>query len=181
MSRAGCLGGRAEPLWQLCAAGMGAVQSCICGTCICACRACDPLPSAPCLATLLHQTHPPLPHFEPLSAPLLLPRSITKVLPGRFLLLGTQGPKRSGLVQAPPGLPESNPDLLSSAAFRLPHRRPGTVSLNLSGERRRAACCACCEAKRSMLCLLRCPGIGSVAGWCCRCGTRPCASLGAHL
>lgn len=58
--------------------------------------------------------------------------SITKVLPGRYLLLGTQGPKRSGLVQAPPGLPEGNPDLLSSAAFRLSHRRPGTVSLNLS-------------------------------------------------
>ena len=35
--------------------------------------------------------------------------SITKVLPGRYLLLGTQGPKRSGLVQAPPGLPEGNP------------------------------------------------------------------------
>lgn len=58
--------------------------------------------------------------------------ALTKVLPGRFLLLGTQGPKRSGLVQAPAGL-APNPDLLSPAAFRLRHLRPGTVSLNLSG------------------------------------------------
>lgn len=58
--------------------------------------------------------------------------ALSKVLPGRYLVAGTQGPKRSGLVQAPPGLPP-NPDVLSAAAFRLPHRRPGTVSLNLSG------------------------------------------------
>lgn len=46
--------------------------------------------------------------------------------------MGAQGGKRSGLVQAPEGLPP-NPDLLEAASFRLPHRRPGTVSLNLSG------------------------------------------------
>ncbi|KAL4431600.1 hypothetical protein ABPG77_001442 [Micractinium sp. CCAP 211/92] len=56
---------------------------------------------------------------------------LSKVLPGRYLLLGAQGGKRSGLVQAPEGLPP-NPDLLEAASFRLPHRRPGTVSLNLS-------------------------------------------------
>ncbi|PSC76546.1 peptidyl-prolyl cis-trans isomerase chloroplastic [Micractinium conductrix] len=57
--------------------------------------------------------------------------SLSKILPGRYIVAGAQGPKRSGLVQAPEGLPP-NPDLLKSASFRLSHRRPGTVSLNLS-------------------------------------------------
>lgn len=57
--------------------------------------------------------------------------SISKILPGRWIMAGRQGPKRSGLLEAPPGLP-SNPDTLSSAAFRLHHQRPGTLSLNLS-------------------------------------------------
>ncbi|KAL4458988.1 hypothetical protein ABPG75_013853 [Micractinium tetrahymenae] len=56
---------------------------------------------------------------------------LSKVLPGRYLLLGAQGGRRSGLVQAPQGLPP-NRDILEAASFRLPHRRPGTVSLNLS-------------------------------------------------
>ena len=58
--------------------------------------------------------------------------ALSKVVPGQYLLAGTQGPRRMGLVQAPEGL-EPNPDILSASAFRLPHRRPGTVSLNLSG------------------------------------------------
>ncbi|KAL4859096.1 Peptidyl-prolyl cis-trans isomerase CYP28 [Chlorella vulgaris] len=57
--------------------------------------------------------------------------ALSKVLPGQYIVAGAQGPKRSGLVQAPEGLP-ANPDILSSSAFRLTHRRPGTVSLNLS-------------------------------------------------
>lgn len=57
--------------------------------------------------------------------------SLSKIIPGRYLLAGVQGGKRSGLVQQPQGLPP-NPDLLNSASFRLTHRRPGTVSLNLS-------------------------------------------------
>ena len=62
--------------------------------------------------------------------------ALSKVVAGRFIVAGAQGPKRSGLVQAPPDLPP-NPDILASSAFRLTHRRPGTVSLNLSGEARR--------------------------------------------
>ncbi|EFN53309.1 hypothetical protein CHLNCDRAFT_26066, partial [Chlorella variabilis] len=57
--------------------------------------------------------------------------ALSKVVAGRFIVAGAQGPKRSGLVQAPPDLPP-NPDILASSAFRLTHRRPGTVSLNLS-------------------------------------------------
>lgn len=43
-----------------------------------------------------------------------------------------QGSHRMGYVEAPPGLP-SNSDILASASFQLPHRRPGTVSLNMAG------------------------------------------------
>jgi peptidyl-prolyl cis-trans isomerase B (cyclophilin B) len=56
---------------------------------------------------------------------------ISKIIPGQWLVLGRQGPKRSGLLEAPPGLPP-NPDMVSPSAFRLRHSRPGTLSLNLS-------------------------------------------------
>ena len=57
--------------------------------------------------------------------------ALSKILPGRWIVAGTQGPRRSGLLEAPPGLP-ANPDTLNPAAFRLRHTRPGTLSLNLS-------------------------------------------------
>lgn len=63
-----------------------------------------PLPAAVAQANSRTFPLPPTPSHSP-----HVPCSITKVLPGRYLLLGTQGPKRSGLVQAPPGLPEGNP------------------------------------------------------------------------
>jgi peptidyl-prolyl cis-trans isomerase B (cyclophilin B) len=56
---------------------------------------------------------------------------LSKIIPGQWLVAGTQGPRRSGLLQ-PPAEITRNPDLLSSTAFKLDHRRPGTVSLNLS-------------------------------------------------
>jgi peptidyl-prolyl cis-trans isomerase B (cyclophilin B) len=55
----------------------------------------------------------------------------SKIVPGQWLVAGQQGPRRSGLLEAPPGLPP-NPDTLNAAAFRLRHDRPGTLSLNLS-------------------------------------------------
>ena len=56
---------------------------------------------------------------------------LSKVYPGRWLICGQQGPRRSGLLTPLAELPP-NPDLVSAAAFRLNHVRPGTVSLNLS-------------------------------------------------
>lgn len=53
---------------------------------------------------------------------------INKVLPGQYLLLGHQGPKRLGYV-AGAQCSQPNTDLMQSASFQLPHRRPGTVSL----------------------------------------------------
>lgn len=54
-----------------------------------------------------------------------------KVLQGQYVVAGRQGSHRMGQVEVPAGLP-SNPDMLSPGAFSLRHRRPGTVSLNLS-------------------------------------------------
>lgn len=56
---------------------------------------------------------------------------LSKIIPGQWLVAGTQGPKRSGLL-SPPAELTRNADLLSSTAFKLDHRKPGTVSLNLS-------------------------------------------------
>ncbi|KAL4541392.1 hypothetical protein Ndes2526B_g05923 [Nannochloris sp. 'desiccata'] len=56
---------------------------------------------------------------------------LSKIIPGQWLVAGTQGPKRSGLLD-PPAEITRNPDVLSSVAFKLDHRKPGTVSLNLS-------------------------------------------------
>jgi peptidyl-prolyl cis-trans isomerase B (cyclophilin B) len=56
---------------------------------------------------------------------------LSKIVPGQWLVAGTQGPKRSGLLD-PPAEITRNPDLLSSTAFKLDHRKPGTISLNLS-------------------------------------------------
>jgi cyclophilin family peptidyl-prolyl cis-trans isomerase len=56
--------------------------------------------------------------------------SLSKILPGQYLMGGRAGPRRMGLVESPPGMPP-NPDLTSAAAFRLTHR-PGALSLNLS-------------------------------------------------
>lgn len=57
--------------------------------------------------------------------------SLSKIFPGRWLIAGQQGPRRSGLLVPPDELP-SNIDLLSASAFQLDHSRPGTLSLNLS-------------------------------------------------
>ena len=56
---------------------------------------------------------------------------LSKIIPGQFLVAGTQGPHRSGLLQ-PPAAIGRNPDLLASTAFKLQHLKPGTFSLNLS-------------------------------------------------
>jgi peptidyl-prolyl cis-trans isomerase B (cyclophilin B) len=56
---------------------------------------------------------------------------LSKIIPGQWLVAGTQGPHRSGLLE-PPAEITRNPDVLSSTAFKLDHRRPGTLSLNLS-------------------------------------------------
>eukprot|EP00884_Botryococcus_braunii_P009119 jgi/Botrbrau1/18208/Bobra.53_1s0067.1 len=55
----------------------------------------------------------------------------SKVLPGEYIMAGRQGSKRMGEVAGLPELPP-NDDLLNPRAFRLPHYRPGTVSLSLT-------------------------------------------------
>lgn len=55
-----------------------------------------------------------------------------KVLPGAFVQAGRQGSKRQGEVFVPKDSQQPNPELLQGASYRLPHMRPGTVSLMLS-------------------------------------------------
>ncbi|KAK9864152.1 hypothetical protein WJX84_012172 [Apatococcus fuscideae] len=54
-----------------------------------------------------------------------------KVFPGKFIKAGRQGSTRMGDIEPPRSLPV-NADTLSSASYRLEHRRAGTVSLSLS-------------------------------------------------
>lgn len=57
--------------------------------------------------------------------------ALSKIIPGQWIVAGTQGSHRSGLLDPPEGLIR-NTDVLSPSAFKLRHLRPGTVSLNLS-------------------------------------------------
>eukprot|EP00898_Chlorokybus_atmophyticus_P007995 jgi/Chlat1/8197/Chrsp76S07661 len=56
---------------------------------------------------------------------------VHRIIPGQYIQAGKQGRKRMGQVESPSGQ-GSNPDILSPQAYKLPHRRPGTVSLALS-------------------------------------------------
>ena len=57
---------------------------------------------------------------------------VQSVRPGEFVRAGAPGSARLGEVEAPELPP--NPELASSAAFRLLHRAPGTVSLALAAD-----------------------------------------------
>ena len=57
---------------------------------------------------------------------------VQSVRPGEFIRAGAPGSARLGEVEAPDLA--ANPELASSAAFRLTHRAPGTVSLALTAD-----------------------------------------------
>ena len=58
---------------------------------------------------------------------------VNRIVPGEFIVMGQQGPRRMGYVEPPTaGLAVTNPDILNPTSFRLKHIYPGTVSLNLS-------------------------------------------------
>lgn len=56
---------------------------------------------------------------------------VNRSFPGEYIVAGQQGSHRMGFLEAPENI-ASNPDILSPAAFKLRHDRPGMVSLNLS-------------------------------------------------
>eukprot|EP00877_Chromochloris_zofingiensis_P002669 jgi/Chrzof1/12402/Cz06g33060.t1_CYP28 len=57
--------------------------------------------------------------------------TFSRISPGEYIQAGRQGSKRLGEVEVPAGL-QPNTELSEATAFKLPHSRPGTVSLSLS-------------------------------------------------
>ncbi|KAG2430416.1 hypothetical protein HXX76_009941 [Chlamydomonas incerta] len=60
----------------------------------------------------------------------LVGTTFSRVLAGEYIQAGKQGSKRLGAVEVPPTV-QSNPEVSEASAFKLPHYRPGTVSLAL--------------------------------------------------
>ncbi|GIL43976.1 hypothetical protein Vafri_1551 [Volvox africanus] len=60
----------------------------------------------------------------------LVGTTFSRVLAGEYIQAGKQGSKRLGAVEVPATV-QPNPEVSEASAFRLPHYRPGTVSLAL--------------------------------------------------
>lgn len=60
----------------------------------------------------------------------LVGTTFSRVLAGEYIQAGKQGQRRLGAVEVPAEV-QANPEVSEASAFRLPHYRPGTVSLAL--------------------------------------------------